>query len=80
MPFKTRLCFHGGFLLLAWFIGPFFAAWSTEFLVAMGMRGNFTYLDPLWRLMIYGLFELAFYVTYFIRNAENTHSRVEPIR
>lgn len=61
MLWKPRLIRHGLCLFLGWIIGPYFAAWTTEALVSMGARGDFTLLDFFWRVIIIAALELAWY-------------------
>lgn len=51
-------------LIAAWVIGPYFATWIVEGLVLAGTRGDFTWFDPLMRLIFFVVFEFAwFYAT-----------------
>ncbi len=58
---KPRVIRHGLCLFFGWIIGPYFAAWTVEALVAMGVRGDFTLLDFLWRVIIIVALELAWF-------------------
>jgi hypothetical protein len=58
---KPRLIRHGSCLLLGWVIGPYFAAWTVEASVGMGARGDFTWLDPFWRILLIAAFELTWF-------------------
>ncbi len=58
---KPRLIRHGACFFLGWLTGPTLAAWTTEALVAMGMRGDFTLLDFFWRVFLILILELLWF-------------------
>ncbi len=56
-----RIIRHSLCVFLGWIMGPYFAAWMVEALVGMGVRGNFTWLDFLWRVILIAAFELTWF-------------------
>lgn len=50
---RMKIIQHAACLLLAYWIGPYFAAFTTEVLVWMGARGDFTWLDWFFRVIVF---------------------------
>ncbi len=52
---------HTACIAAGWVFGPYVAASLNEIYVAAGLRGDFTWFDWIWRVLLIAAFEWAWY-------------------